>query len=129
MRRILFLILALLLVAALSVLILVVLMVTRPETRPPLTFSPDQLPAAQLGQPYSVTVTISGNVTPVGSMSIGDGTLPRGLVLHHTRSNSTAEISGIPEETGIFKFAVSAWCFGTNVSGQTGQQAYSLMVK
>jgi len=35
----------------------------------------------------------------------------------------------MPTETGTFKFTVGAWCLGTNVSGQTGQREYELVVK
>ena len=36
---------------------------------------------------------------------------------------------GVPEESGTYKFIVSVWCYGTNVSGQTGEKEYTLLVK
>ena len=97
--------------------------------RPALTFSPDQLPEAQTGQAYQVTITVSENQTPVGDMYVSDGSLPPGLVMSHERGSSTATISGKPTQAGGFAFTVSAWCLGTNQAGQTGQRAYTLVVK
>ncbi len=113
----------------LAALLLVVASLACGGSRPPLQFSPDTLPDAQVGQSYNVSITVSGNVTPVGQMSIGKGALPDGLVLQHERGNSTATISGTPQAAGEFEFTVAAWCLGTNVSGQTGQQDYRLVVK
>ncbi len=129
MRRVPLLLLTLLLAGLFVFLLWLGWTLTHPEVSQPLIFSPDQLPAARMSQSYSATITISNNLTPVGDISVPDGALPRGLILHHTRGSSTADISGIPAESGDFKFTISAWCFGTNVSGQTGQQAYSLTVK
>ncbi len=129
MRRVPFLFLTLLLAVLLVFLLWLGWTLTHPQVSPPLIFSPAQLPAARFSQSYSATITISNNSTPVGAISVADGALPRGLILHHTRGNSMAEISGIAAESGDFKFTISAWCFGTNVSGQAGQQAYSLTVK
>jgi hypothetical protein len=94
-----------------------------------LQFSPDSLPDAQVGQAYSVAITISGNETPVGQMSIAEGDLPAGLALQHEGGKSTATISGTPKEAGEFEFTLAAWCLGTNVSGQTGQRDYRLVVR
>ena len=99
------------------------------DRRPALVFSPAELPQAQVGQPYSATFSISGNVTPVGDMFVDTGTLPPGLQLTFDEASRTAELSGTPTEAGTFKFTVGAWCFGTNVSGQTGQREYELVVK
>ena len=99
------------------------------DRRPALVFSPAELPQAQVGQPYSATVSITGNVTPVGDMFVDIGTLPAGLQLTFDDASRTGVISGTPTETGTFKFAVGAWCLGTNVSGQTGQREYELVVK
>jgi hypothetical protein len=38
------------------------------------------------------------------------------------------EISGTPEELGTFEFVIWVTCKGTNFSGETGQQAYRLLV-
>jgi hypothetical protein len=99
------------------------------DRRPALVFSPAELPEAQVGQAYSATISVSGNVTPVGDMYVESGALPAGLQLTFDETSRTAEISGTPTESGTFKFTVGAWCFGTNVSGQTGGREYELAVK
>jgi hypothetical protein len=94
-----------------------------------LKFSPAHLPAARVGKPYAATISVSNNKTPVFQMAIADGRLPAGLVLHVAKSGGTAEIGGVPKATGTFTFAVSASCFGTNTTGQSGKQSYELVVK
>jgi hypothetical protein len=49
--------------------------------------------------------------------------------MQYDKGANVAEISGTPEEDGRFEFTVGAWCLGTNVSGQTGQQHYELLVR
>jgi hypothetical protein len=101
-------------------------------TRPPgheLIFSPTDLPEAEVGQPYQVTIAISENYTPVGDVFIESGALPSGLTLTFLENTDTAEITGTPEEAGTFEFVIGAWCMGTNVSGDTGRQAYTLVVR
>jgi hypothetical protein len=98
-------------------------------TSPPLAFSPPELPEAQVGQPYEATITVSGNHTPVFLISVDSEELPPGLTLHYEDNASTAEIKGVPEKAGEFEFTVRAYCYGTNVSGQTGERRYRLLVK
>jgi hypothetical protein len=100
-----------------------------PCTGAPLAFSPTELPEAQVGQPYEVTIAISGNHTPVFIISVDSEELPPGLTLHYEDNASTAEIKGVPEKAGEFDFTVRASCYGTNVSGQTGERHYRLLVK
>jgi hypothetical protein len=100
-----------------------------PCTGTPLAFSPTELPEAQVGQPYEVTIAISGNHTPVFIISVDSEELPPGLTLHYEDNASTAEIKGVPEKAGEFDFTVRASCYGTNVSGQTGERHYRLLVK
>ncbi len=98
--------------------------------RGPLKFEPAELPPAQVGVPYHAKVTISDNATPAGEFSISEGTLPKGLALNKVQGEeNAAHISGTPEETGTFTFRIFVWCYGTNVSGQTGEKPYSLVVK
>lgn len=99
------------------------------DTGPELTFSPTELPAAEKGQPYRATLTVSDNDTPVGDLFVQSGALPPGLELTFHEGTDSAEISGTPTEAGTFEFVVEAWCFGTNVSGDTGAQAYTLVVE
>lgn len=96
--------------------------------RPELVFAPDTLPEAQAGQAYRVTISVTQNETPVGDMYVDTGELPPGLALTFDEASGTAEISGTPSQAGVTTFSVSAWCFGTNVSGQTGQKEYELTV-
>jgi hypothetical protein len=97
--------------------------------RPKLVFAPTELPPAQRGKPYHVQITITGQQTPVGQIFIEQGELPPGLTLHHEETDNTAQIRGTPQVTGTFKVTIEAWCFGTNVSGQTGQHTYTLTVE
>ena len=97
--------------------------------RPVLVFSPQQLPEAQGGHAYQASIEVSGNQTPAGQIYVADGALPPGLTLSHQRGDSAAILRGTPRATGEFSFTVGAWCLGTNVSGQTGQHAYTLSVK
>ncbi len=99
------------------------------DTVSSLMFSPSELPEAQVGQPYQATITITGNETPVFSIVIDSGELPPGLKLVYEEVDDTAKIEGTPEEAGEFEFTVHAYCFGTNVSGQTGEQHYKLVVR
>lgn len=99
------------------------------DPRPALAFSPSQLPEAQTGQAYQVSISVSGNQTPVGDLYVSEGSLPPGLTVAYQRGSSTATISGTPQAAGQSAFTVSAWCLGTNQAGQTGQQAYTLVVK
>jgi hypothetical protein len=96
---------------------------------PPLAFSPPELPEARVGQPYEATIAVSGNHTPVFLISVDSAELPPGLTLHYEDGASSAEINGVPENAGQYEFTVHASCYGTNVSGQTGERRYRLLVK
>jgi hypothetical protein len=97
--------------------------------RGPLKFTPDALPDAQLGLPYEVKIAIGDNATPAGEFSISEGTLPAGLSLEKVEGEDAVRISGTPQQAGTFKFKVYVWCYGTNVSGQTGEKEYTLAVR
>lgn len=99
------------------------------KSRPALTFSPSTLPMAQAGKYYEATVTVTNNVTPVGSISIDSGLLPDGLKLEHERGNNSARISGKPAKAGSYPLDVNAWCLGTNVSGQSGSTSFQIEVR
>ena len=100
-----------------------------PGGPPALVFTPDQLPPATLGQPYTAAITISQNITPVGQMSVSLADLPPGLNFAFVKGQDAAQIGGTPRKSGTFKFTVSAWCFGTNTSGQFGHHDYILVVQ
>ncbi len=94
-----------------------------------LVFSPDTLPEAQVGQPYTVTVTISKNRTPAFRLGADEKTLPAGLTGVFDKSKQTYTLSGSPTQPGTYKIRVEASCYGTNVPGQTGRKEYELVVK
>ncbi len=94
----------------------------------PLLIAPESLPEAHVGQPYEVTIQITQNVTPVGDLFIQSGELPAGLEFAFLNGEDAAHIVGIPEEPGVYEFTVYAWCYGTQVSGQTLMQKYQLVV-
>jgi hypothetical protein len=97
--------------------------------RPALKFEPKDLSTGQLDTPYEVQIQVSENVTPVFNMFISEGTLPEGLTLEYVENDNFARIKGTPNETGTFKFTISAMCYGTNVSGQVGQIEYTIVVR
>jgi hypothetical protein len=47
--------------------------------------------------------------------------VPRGAL-------SAVQIHGTPTTPGSYTFTISVWCYGTNVSGQTGDKQYTLVV-
>jgi hypothetical protein len=95
-----------------------------------LQFAPATLPDAQVGSPYAATITVSQAATPVDGASVQDGTLPAGLELAVAKEpTNTIQISGTPTVAGTFSFTIYVWCYGTQVSGQTATQGYTLLVK
>lgn len=99
-------------------------------SRPDLSFSPLTLPAATVGTPYTATITVAGTVTPVGGASIQSGTLPDGMALTvGEQHDSTLIVSGTPTTAGTYTFDVWVWCYGTNVSGQSGAAEFELVVQ
>lgn len=99
--------------------------------RPELMITPADLPEARAGVAYDMEILVSQNETPVYLMSISEGTLPRGLVFEFDEDahEDKARIYGTPEEAGTFTFKILVGCLGTNISGQTGEQEYTLIVK
>jgi hypothetical protein len=98
--------------------------------RSALQFSPATLPDAQIGSSYVATITVTQAATPVGGASVQDGALPAGLDLALAQDpEDTIQISGTPTVAGTFSFTISVWCYGTQVSGQTATQGYTLVVK
>ena len=98
--------------------------------RPPIEFSPATLSDAQVGSPYSATITVGQAATPVGGASVQDGALPAGLDLALAKDpNNTIQISGTPTVAGTFRFTINVGCYGTSVNGQTGTQGYTIVVK
>ena len=113
-----------------SLLLFVAILACGPDAeRPPLEFSPIELPDARVGQLYEVTITVSGNETPVFNMLVANADLPPGLTLQYDEHENKARIKGVPNEAGEFEFVVSAYCRATSRTGQTGEQRYKLLVK
>lgn len=95
-----------------------------------LEFDPPSLPNAQVGAAYDVEIQVTGNVTPVGGVNVNSGTLPPGLeLIFEEDGTDTIRITGIPETAGTYAFHVDVWCYGTQVSGQTGGRGYTLEVE
>ena len=62
--------------------------------------------------------------------SVQNGLLPAGLAIERVAgSNNAGRIFGTPLTAGSSQFEVFVACFGTNVSGQTGTKAYTLVVR
>ena len=100
-----------------------------PSSHPALTFTPDKLPAAHVGQRYDQQIHIGNARTPVDSVTITSGRLPAGLTLTKLPGDAnTAEISGTPTAAGTASFTVQVYCFGTNTTGQSGKRDYTLTV-
>ncbi len=72
---------------------------------PTITLNPATLPGAQLGAPYSQTVTASASGGGAGTVqfSFSDGTLPPGLTL-----SPTGQLSGTPTAAGAYRFTITA---------------------
>ena len=94
-----------------------------------LLITPTSLPKGQVGLMYEVKMQITQNVTPVGDMMIQAGELPAGLEFVFLDGEDAAQIIGVPQDAGVFEFTVYAWCFGTQVSGQTLEKKYRIVVK
>ena len=104
---------------------------TEPNFEPvtdPLLIEPTTLPEAQVGVMYEVKMQITRNVTPVGDMWIKEGALPIGFEFAFLNGEDAAQISGVPEEVGIYNITIYAWCFGTMVAGLTMEKEYQIVV-
>jgi hypothetical protein len=112
-----------------AVVLLAVSLIACTASHGALDFSPDRLPNASVGQPFQAIIQVTNNDTPVGDMYVSSGTLPPGMTLNFERNSASAgSLAGTPTTAGTYVLTVSAWCLGTNVSGQSGQQSYSLVV-
>jgi hypothetical protein len=102
---------------------------TIPPITGTLTFTPSKLTAGTVGQPYQVSIAISGNISPVGQMQLSSGSLPPGLEMSFVKGTDKATISGMPQKTGTYLFAINVMCMGTNQGGQTGTCHYELVIQ
>jgi hypothetical protein len=96
-----------------------------------LVFDPPALPDGTVGQPYHVEVKPLDTHTPVGGMSVAGeaGTLPPGVTFTFLKDQEKAVLEGTPTKAGTYEITVSAWCYGTNVSGQSGVQPYRMTIR
>ena len=78
------------------------------------------LPAAQLGQLYTGTISATGGLSPY-TWAINAGQLPPGLVLQASTSTSVG-IVGTPTTLGSFTFAILC----TDALQQTAQAAITM---
>jgi N-acetylneuraminic acid mutarotase len=83
-----------------------------------LSLSPATLPNGTINVPYNQTITAIGGTAPY-AFAITSGSLPPGLTL-----DSGGAMSGTPNTTGVFNFAVTA----TDSNGCAGNHAYSITV-
>ena len=90
------------------------------------------LGSGYMGRTYAFglkEINHDARLVAVGGASVAPGTLPPGLTLELLPGQvDTVRISGTPTTAGTSEFTVSVWCFGTNVSGQTGEQRYAITV-
>ncbi|HMX29003.1 MAG TPA: putative Ig domain-containing protein, partial [Blastocatellia bacterium] len=87
-----------------------------------INVSPGSLPDALSGHPYLSSIKASGGKAPY-SFSIVSGTLPAGLTLNST-SSDTAGITGQPTITGSYKFTIKA----TDANGCIAGKSYAVTV-
>ncbi|MCF7751004.1 putative Ig domain-containing protein [Bacillus subtilis subsp. subtilis] len=85
---------------------------------PAIVIVPATLPAGRAGTAYTQTLSSSGGVAPYTYQVIA-GALPAGLVV-----SPAGVVSGTPTAVGSFGLTISA----TDAGGQTGQQAYLLVI-
>src|SRR5262249_21476500 len=78
--------------------------------------SPNSLPATQVGQNYSLTITTEGGTAPF-TFALTAGSLPAGVTL-----SPTGVLSGTPTADGTFNFTVTAT--DSNATAITGSQSY-----
>jgi hypothetical protein len=94
-----------------------------------LQFSPDTLPDGQVGQAYKVVISLSNQRTPAFNLGAKKESLPAGLAGTFDQGKQTYTIEGTPIQAGVFPLTISALCYGTNVSGQSGEKEYRLVIK
>ncbi|HMV49553.1 MAG TPA: Ig domain-containing protein, partial [Blastocatellia bacterium] len=86
---------------------------------PVINITPDTIPNARLGQPYSQQLTRTGGAAG-GTWSVVDGALPTGITLNP----STGLLSGTPTASGNFNVSVRF----TDSNGCPGENRYLLQV-
>jgi hypothetical protein len=96
---------------------------------PELTITPAELPPAQAGQPYQVTINVGENQTPVFNITVVQGELPPGMILQFQPDEGNALIKGLPSQAGLYTFNLRVSCYGTSRDGQSAERSYTLTVR
>jgi hypothetical protein len=94
--------------------------------QPRLRLDPPALPAARVGSPYRVVVTVHENRTPVGDVTATP--LPPGLAIEHVKFEDAFTIVGVPTVAGDYPVKLDGWCYGTNFAGQQLHETLVLRV-
>ena len=102
-----------------------------PSTTPSdgLQFSPETLPDGEAGKPYTALITLSNQRTPAFEMGAPEDSLPPGLSGDFDQDKQTYILSGTPTRPGTYSLTITAICYGTNQSGQSGEKEYQLVVR
>jgi hypothetical protein len=90
-----------------------------PIPAPTIPTASTQLPAADLGQPYSATLVASAGTTPY-SWALTQGQLPPGLLL-----SAVGLLSGAPTQPGTFVFTLTV----TDANNQTASALFTIAVR
>ena len=93
-----------------------------------LQFSPDTLPEGHVGKPYAAVITLSNQRTPAFEIGVPEDSLPPGLTGEFDQDKQTYTLSGTPTQPGTYSLKISAICYGTNKSGQSGEKEYQLVI-
>ncbi len=94
---------------------------------PNIVVSPGDLPNAQDGVPFNVTLSGSGG-TPNYTLSLVSGVLPDNVNFNYDPTTGTATISGTPTEAGVFNFTVEAQDSSAGTGPYTRDWSYTLLV-
>ena len=98
-------------------------LVTIVVNTPSITFTPNPMPNATDGAPYSQALTASGSTAPYSNFIVHSGNLPTGLTL-----SSSGVVSGTPTEGGTFNFVIWATDSSTGNGPYTTGQNVTLTV-
>ncbi|WP_160083069.1 putative Ig domain-containing protein [Pseudomonas sp. 8AS] len=97
--------------------------------RPEPKLMPMELPAARVGQPYSVRLDVVDASTPVSKLLVAPAQpLPEGLELSHETRDKHGIIQGTPSKAGTYDVLIYGNTFGTQCTGQDVERLYQLEV-
>lgn len=97
--------------------------------RPEPTLLPEALPAAKVGVPYSVQLSVTNSSSPVHGIYASDvHPLPDGLRIDHQDREPSGFISGTPVKAGAYEVHISAGTYGTQCAGLRARRVYTLEV-